>query len=129
MPVERRRWTSTITNVESDGTLSFDAPPGEGDIAYRISAPEELAGSAGFGFARVLSGSDGDRMVPHFMAVDVVSDNRLLPQAEFVSEHQFQSPCSTPRVSARLIHRPYPLTLARERGWDVNDQVMAEVAR
>ena len=129
IPRDARVWTRTVTAVQSDGTVELDGPLLDADFAYRLSLPEELAGTSGFGFARVLVDQNGERMVPHFMAVDVVSDNRLLPQTEFVSEHQFESSCASPRVTARLIHRPYPLNLARERGWEVNDQVMTEVSR
>ena len=118
---------SRIGEVDGDGIGSLESLPAEADAAYRLSDALEFAGRPGFGFARVLVGAGGERMVPHFAAVDVASDNRLLPQQSWTSEHQFQTPCEDPEVIARLIHRPYPLALARERGWEPADQVMVEV--
>ena len=88
-----------------------------------------MAGAPGFGFARVLADADGARMVPHHRATDVVSDNRVLPQQEWTSTHVFAATCPTPVVSAALIHRPYPVALARERGWDNPQQIMVEVSK
>jgi hypothetical protein len=68
-------------------------------------------------------------MVPHFLAADVVSDNRLMPQASWVSSHLFASPCANPIVTATLRYRPYPLWLARERDWELYDHVMAKVIK
>ncbi len=129
LPRVELAWRHEVEDVSESGEVTLSGPTDGADGAYLISDPAELAGSPGFGFARVLAGQDGRRMVPHFEAVDVVSDNRLLPQEDWTSEHSFQGNCETPTVVARLIHRPYPLTLARERGWDVNDQVMVEVRR
>ena len=124
-----RAWEHEILEIDDDGNATLSGATDEADAAYRITSPAELAGQPGFGFARVLTGADGARMVPHFAAVDVVSDNRLLPQQNWTSEHRFEAPCAEPTVVARLIHRPYPLWLAAERGWDVDDQVMVEVRR
>ena len=134
IPRDRQAWMRVVSSVDADGTVELEPALSEeererADFAYRLSAESELAGTAGFGFARVLTGPDGERMAPHFMAVDVVSDNRLLPQTDYTSEHLFETSCDEPVVRARLIHRPYPLATARERGWSVNDQVMTEVAR
>ena len=88
--------------------------PGEslpsGDLAI-LGDAEAMAGAPGFGFARVTVDSDGNRMVPHHQAVDIASDNRLLPAQEWTSTHVFDvSSCSTdPVVSAVLTHRAYPL--------------------
>src|SRR5690606_447275 len=101
-----------------------------GDVAYRVDLDgPTLAGAAGTGFARVLVGADGDRMVPHFLAVDVASDNRLLPGGAAETTHRFAAPCADPEVRATLIHRAVPLALARERGWATDDAVMVEVKR
>ena len=67
-------------------------------------------------------------MVPHFLAVDVASDNRLLPAASVTTEHAFVATCDTPNVIGRLIYRPRPLALARERGWPAADSVIAEAS-
>jgi hypothetical protein len=129
IPEEELAWVRTITDVAADGTVTLDGTVEGAEFAYRLSTDAELAGASGFGFARVLIGADGARMVPHFVAVDVVSDNRLLPQSEWTSEHFFDATCDAPTVTARLLHRPYPLPLARERGWTVDDQIMTEVSR
>jgi hypothetical protein len=127
MPVEEYVGEATITAVDGD-TVTFASPLPAGDIAYR-DRDDAYAGMPGFGFARVLVGADGARMVPHFLAVDVASDNRLSPQAAWTSTHRFAAPCADPVVHATLIHRNYPLALAAERGWTVTDQVMAEATR
>ncbi len=68
-------------------------------------------------------------MVPHFMANDVVSDNRLMPQASFTSTHTFDAPCADPVVQARLLYRSYAPALAEERGWPNPSQLMQQVQR
>lgn len=117
----------TVTAVH-DGVVETDAPLPEGDVAW-LTRGAGLAGAPGFGFARVLAGADGARMVPHFLAVDVVSDNRLLPQQAWSGTWTFPTPCDDPLVDASLVHRNLPFALAAERGWAVVDQVMAEVSR
>jgi hypothetical protein len=79
---------STVVAVMGD-QVEFDVPLPPGDIAFRgrpdwFSAADPLdaaavAGAPGFAFARVLADDDGQIMVPHHRAVDVVSDNRILP--------------------------------------------------
>ena len=125
-----------IIAVEGD-SVTLEEPLVAGDIVYRgrpdpFSAQdpllaEPLAGAPGFGFARVLADEQGARMVPHHAAVDVVSDNRLLPQEEWASTHVFESACPDPVVEARLLHRAFPVELAAERSWDGTQQLMAEV--
>ena len=125
-----------ITDVGEDGGLTFDGPLPVGDRAYLVDGvtglPAEgdvargLAGMPGFAFARVMVDAEGDRMVPHHAAVDVVSDNRILPGKAVSTTHRF-APCAAPTVRAALLHRPYPLFLARERGWSMSEAVMASV--
>jgi len=139
MPVEEVVGTVTITSVDSSGRIALDAAIPAGDVAYRVRAASGLpsegdvagtwAGAPGFAFARVLADKDGTRNVPHFKAVDVVSDNRLPPQEQWTSHHRFDSPCETPVVTAKLLYRAYPVELAAERGWELVEQVMTEVAR
>lgn len=126
---EAHAWVRRVEAVDESGAVTLDGPTDGADFAYRLASTDQLAGTSGFGFARVLTGPDGERMVPHFLAVDVASDNRLLPQHAWTSEHRFAATCDEPVVTARLIHRPYPLALAAERGWEVDDQVMTEVSR
>jgi hypothetical protein len=68
-------------------------------------------------------------MVPHHRAVDVRSDDRLMPQARWTSTHTFASPCADPEAHAVLVHRPLPWGLASERRWPVVDAVIAEARR
>ena len=73
--------------------------------------------------------ADGQTMVPHHRANDIASDNRLLPQHEWSSTHSFALGCADPVVDALLVHRPYPVSLARERGWPATQTVMVEVSK
>ena len=132
MPVEEAVGGATITAVDGDA-VTFDAPLPAGDMAYRIThaalpvtgdVVASRAGLPGFGFARVMVGAAGDRMVPHFAAVDVASDNRLPPQASFTSQHTFANSCADPIVEAVLLYRSYPLELAQQRGWEMTERVM-----
>jgi hypothetical protein len=136
------RWSwrpgqATIVNVVAD-VVTFDVPLPAGDIAYRgrpdvfVADPLDaaaVAGAPGFAFARVLADADGARSVPHHRAVDVVSDNRILPQQEWSSTHEFAVTCADPIVDAILLHRAYPIELAAERGWVNPQQVMVEVSK
>lgn len=128
MPVERYAGTSSVTAVHADGTVDFDQPLPAGDRAYLVKGAA-LAGAPGFAFARVLSGASGERMVPHYLAVDVASDNRLLPQQRWTSTHEFAVSCADPTVRAVLRHRQVPFGVAMTRGWDLGDRVMTEVSR
>ena len=132
MPLETYVGEAQIVGLE-DGVATFDAPLPEGDFAYlaRPSHPNPgLAGAPGFGFARVTVGADGQRMVPHFAAVDIASDNRLMPQQSWTSNHIFADDCAgTPQIHARLVYRAYPPALARARGWPMEDILMTEVTR
>jgi hypothetical protein len=132
MPVEEAVGGATITATDGD-TVTFDTPLPAGDLAYRIThtatpttgdAIASRAGLPGFGFARVMVGEDGARMVPHFAAVDVASDNRLPPQSSWTSQHTFAADCATPTVTAALLYRSYPLDLAAQRGWEMTERVM-----
>lgn len=130
LPVEHVAGHARVTAVDPDGAVAFDRPLPDGDVAYRVSADSEesaAAGAPGFAFARVLVDADGARMVPHHAAVDVASDNRLLPQASWTSEHRFAAPCAEPVARAVLTHRAFPFDLARARGWTNVDTVMADV--
>lgn len=131
LPVEEVVGTATVVSVDDD-TVTFDNELPAGDVAYLVeAAPEDdswanLAGTPGFGFARVLTGPDGRRMVPHFLAVDVASDNRLLPGKPWTTTHRFQTTCETPTVTARLRYRRYPPGLAGEKGWEMGDDLLNE---
>lgn len=129
MPVELVAGTSVITAVE-DGAATFDRPLATGDLAYLIGADSGAwAGAPGFAFARVTVGPDGARNVPHFLAVDIASDNRLAPQASWTSEHRFGATCAEPTVTARLVYRRFAYDEAVIRDWPLEDRVIAEVSR
>jgi hypothetical protein len=130
--------SATIIAVNGDQvTLDRGLPPG--DVAHRVSGGAlpingagalPQAGRPGFAFARVLADAAGQQMVPHHAAVDVVSDNRLLPQQSWTSTHRFDADgCATPTAHAVLVHRALPLALACERGWPLQESVMVEVIR
>lgn len=132
MPVEQVVGQATIVTVDGD-LVTFDRPLPDGDVAYRTldahmptdgDEPVGFAGAAGFGFARVLVGTDGERMVPHYLAVDVASDNRLVAGGSWTSTHQFAATCADPTVTAALLYRRYPLALARQRGWEMTESVI-----
>ena len=127
--------TAVVTGV-SGSLVTLDGPLPSGDRAYRLppgglqdesdpAAP--LAGTPGFAFARVLADASGDLMVPHFRAVDVVSDNRLMPRGSWTSTHRFTAPCADPVVEARLLYRRVPWALSSEKRWDSRDAVMSQV--
>ncbi|MEE2644111.1 MAG: hypothetical protein VYD19_04205 [Myxococcota bacterium] len=121
--------TRRVVERDEDGWVSLDAPPPESaTYAYLLRSDETgegYAGRSGFAFARVPVDTDGRRMVPHFVSVDLASDNRLPPQKSWRSAYSFPRSCSAPSVQARLIYRRYPLWLARERGWTLADQEIA----
>ena len=100
--------------VEPSGGLQDGAPA------------RALAGAPGVDFARVLVGLDGRRGAPHYGAVDVARDNRIASGAGAEQIHRFALPegCDEASVSASLLYRRAPLSLARERGW-TNVEVMA----
>ncbi|MFT7622995.1 MAG: FtsP/CotA-like multicopper oxidase with cupredoxin domain, partial [Myxococcota bacterium] len=122
MPQEVLVGESEVTEVAGD-LVTLSAPLPAGDRAYRVGEGD-FAGAAGFAFAKVLVDAEGTLMTPHYRAVDVVSDNRLRPQTEWVSSHAFAVDCADPTVTAVLWHRAYPPALARLRGWPLRDTEM-----
>ena len=131
--------TATVAEV-TDDTLLLDGllPLEVGDQVYLGEArPEEgwvdgapsrhLAGLAGHTFSRVLVDSSGNRQVPHYKAVDMVSDNRIGPGQAALSSHGFRLPsgCTDVSVTATVLYRPHPLNLAVERAWDAADHVIS----
>jgi hypothetical protein len=130
-----------ITGVAGN-TLTLSAAPAlqPGDVVFlgdALSWPiadgspsAALAGRAGYSFARTLVDAAGTRGVPHYRAVDMESDNRIAPGATATTMHAFAIPpgCPTAQVRASVIYRPVPVGLARPRGWDARDYVIAAVA-
>jgi hypothetical protein len=126
-------------NAVSGSTITLDQPIAaqDGDLVYLGdpltwppadgAAAVAIAGRAGASFARTLVDGSGARGVPHFRAVDMVSDNRLAPGVTATTTHAFAVPpgCTSASVSAAVIYRPVPVGLARERGWKAQDYVVA----
>lgn len=123
LPVEHVVGEAIIKSIDGD-VVVFETPLPEGDIAYLVDSEGAYAGASGFAYARVTLGRDARRLVHHYEAIDIVSDNRLLAGASWTSEHHFAAPCSEPVVSAQALHRGLPLHLAKERGWALRDQVV-----
>ena len=130
--------TATVVGIDGEA-LSVDVLPDlvEGDIAYLgeswTSEPVDgqpalhLAGRSGSSFSKVLVDSEGNRHVPHYRAVDMASDNRILPGKNALTSHAFEwtDDCNTADVQATVLYRPIPLHLARLRGWESADYVIA----
>ena len=134
MPVEEWVGEVTVTGVSVSGELTLSAQLPEGDIVYRLRPTGDgeaiqAAGLPGFGFARVMVGSDGERMVPHFLAVDIASDNRLLPFDAWTSTHRFTVNCTEPVVEAVLRYRPIAFSVAYGKRSLWTETVMQEVRR
>ncbi|MCA9539903.1 MAG: hypothetical protein KC620_13490, partial [Myxococcales bacterium] len=125
LPIEEAAGQATVLEVEPL-VLSNELP--EGDQAWLTRGPA-LAGAPGAAFARVLVDPEGQQMVPHFAAVDVARDNRLLPGARSTSEHRFAADCAEPIVEAHLIYRPWPEALRVERRFVPRERVIAEARR
>ncbi len=123
MPVQRLVGSARVTKVDGD-KVTLDGKLPAGDVAYRVG-PTGDAGGAGMAFAKVLVGPKGARMVPHFLAVDVASDNRIPSGATVTTRHVFKVGCDDPAITATLVHRDYPPALAAERGWKAQDRVIA----
>lgn len=119
---------SLITTIV-DGVASYDPPLATGDVAYLVRSDTDFAGRPGVDFARVLTGANGEEMVPHFAAVDVARDNRLLPQTAWTSLHQFGGACVAPQIQVTLYHLDVPAGLARSKGWERRARLMAQVTR
>jgi len=133
MPVEEIVASLKVNKVEGE-EVSFEGEFPDGDVAYLTAGAsddtwDELAGAPGFAFARVIVGPGGQRMVPHYLAVDVVSDNRLMPGKNFTTTHHFEATCDLPEVTAKLLYRPFPVELAVERGWEMPYDLLLEVTQ
>ncbi len=100
-------------------------PPSDGQ------ASPALAGAAGYTFAKVLVDPSGARNVPHFRAVDIASDNRIASQGEATTLHGFSLPpgCPDATITATVLYRPVPVAIARARGADARDYVIASASQ
>ena len=95
---------------------------GEGD------APADLAGLPGRGYARVLGDGAGARNVPFWDAKEVIEDTRIRAAEVDVRSFRFAVPEAggPAAVSVRLIYRRAFRFLDQVKGWDLEDQVIAE---
>jgi hypothetical protein len=100
-------------------------PPVDGAVS------PALAGAAGYSFARTLVDPLGQRGIPHYRAIDMVSDNRIGPQAKATTTHTFTIPagCASATITAVVVYRPIPVALAHRRGWDARDYVIATTSQ
>lgn len=131
---------SVVSVSGSDITLSLPIAASPGDILFlgdpsdsllSDGAPAlDLAGVAGNAFAKVLVDATGARLVPHYKAVHIASDNRVPPQSSQLSRHVFalEPGCTAPTVVATLLYRPSIGPLAHERGWDARSFVVGQVS-
>ena len=137
--LEIRTPVGEATVVSTGGgtlTLSAALAVQSGDLVYLgdvLAGPiadgdasRALAGRAGYAFARVMVDASGARNVPHYRAVDIASDNRIVDSATATTTHVFAVPpgCASATVTATLVYRPAPVTLARQRGWKAQDYVV-----
>lgn len=98
---------------------------------FAIGDDRYLAGTPGFGFAKVNVAADGARDVPFWRAVDILWDNRLAPDESQTTEHRFRIPealAGTVTVRARLVYRRTFVGLADERGWTTEDVEAGEAS-
>ena len=96
---------------------------------YFIAQPQDirnLAGLPGAGFARVTKGSDGTRFVPHYLATDIASDNRLSPGQAWQSLHLFDANCDAPIFDALLWYRDSPASWMHLYGWTYHETLMTQ---
>jgi hypothetical protein len=137
MPVREPVATATIVSVVGND-ITVDAPVTTlaGDIVYLGDpapsmwadgqAAKNLAGAAGYTFARVLTDSASARSVPHYRAVDMASDNRIPPGQSARTSHRFDvTGCTQATVKARLLYRPVPTHMARLFGWTASDFIIS----
>ena len=126
LPEEVVVGAARVTAVAS-GRVTTDRPLPAGDVVYRVTGAA-YAGAPGRLFERVTVGADGTRGVPDHLAVDIASDNRLLPDVAVTTTHVFASPCAAPEVEAVLWWRRWPMRIAAQRGWPVDDLALARGA-
>lgn len=121
LPLRSAVGSAEVVSV-TNGMVVLDSELPMGTHAYLTRGIG--AAQPGFAFAKVLADASGNPMVPHFLAVELVSDNRLMPGQEWQTHHRFAANCAHPAVTATLWHSSYPKALAQERGWAFGEQVM-----
>lgn len=126
-----------VSVVNGVMTLDHEVPVEMGDLVWLGEEPPgdfvdggrawALAGLAGQSFARVLVDATGERLVPHYKAVDIAGDNRLPPLEPVTTTHGFaiSAGCKDVSVTATMLYRPVPLHFGILRGWETRDWVAA----
>lgn len=129
LPVEDFVQETTITAI-NNGRIETSAPLATGTTAYLIQAnTEQHAGHSGFSFAKILVDAEGNRNIPYYQAVDIVSDNRLLSHSSFASTHRFQSTCADPIIHASLYWRRFDYQEEKRFHWNVEDILIQEARK
>jgi hypothetical protein len=100
---------------------SWSTNPSDGQVSLNLS------GHLGQVFSKVLVDDEGNRNVPHYRAIDIVSDNRISPGTNVVSNYVFDVPigCTDISISATILYRPIPLSIAKVRNWEAVDYIIA----
>ncbi|MBI2377234.1 MAG: hypothetical protein HYV07_24755 [Deltaproteobacteria bacterium] len=95
---------------------------GEGD------SPRDYAGKPGRGYAKVLGDGTGARNVLFWRATEVIEDTRIRAGQKELAEFRFGVPADggPVTVKATLIYRRAFIDLARAKGWDMEDIVIAQ---
>ena len=123
------QWAGESTLVANDNGQKIWSPALASATHYFVVEPTHsrlLAGKPGSGFARVMLGTNGERYVPHYKAIDVASDNRLAPGQAVTTTHLFETNCETPRFSAKLFYRNSPAQWMQSYGWPYDETLMTE---
>jgi hypothetical protein len=85
-----------------------------------------LAGAPGYAFGKDMVDARGQRGVPFFRAIDIVSDNRIPAGATATTRHVFDTASARGKeiaVTVTLLYRKHPFPTAYERGWTAVDVV------
>ena len=123
------QWAGESTLIADDNGQKLWSPALPNATHYFIVEPTPshlLAGKPGSGFARVMLGTNGERYVPHYKAIDVASDNRLAPGQAVTTTHLFEADCEAPRFSAKLFYRNSPAQWMQSYGWTYDETLMTE---
>ena len=109
-----------ITATADGAPMVQVAGPKVPDYGGVGSAPEDLAGKPGKGFARVLGDETETRNVPFWRATREIEDTRIGPADSDEVELRFEPPEAggAAKISARLIYRRAFRKMVLERKWD-----------
>ncbi len=134
------RWqlvdVAEILNIQDDTiTLNkiINGDPGDHIVIVQTAnlqddtASSTLTGLAGQSFAKILVDADGQMQIPHYRATDIIRDNRIPPGSNVLLEHSFDLPegCTSGSVTATMVYRPLPMSIAKTYDWDSRDYTIA----